>query len=42
MHIFSKLVAAMLAWLNAADAPEEAVPASVDWADLPTYHPSSD
>jgi hypothetical protein len=42
MHIISKLMSAMLAWLNAVDTPEAAGPAAADWADLPTYHPVED
>jgi hypothetical protein len=42
MHIISRLMAALVEWLNAPAVAPGSPPPSVDWADLPTYHPSRD
>ena len=42
MHIISQLIAGLLAWLNAVEGPTQSQETAVDWADLPTYHPSRD
>lgn len=42
MHKRLSLLRRFLAWLTASDMPAKASPDPRHWADLPTYHPSSD
>ena len=42
MQIISRIVTAVMEWLNAPGAITTTPPAGVDWADLPTYHPARD
>lgn len=42
MHILSHMIAVLVGWLRGPTPPTQKVPEGVDWADLPTYHPSCD
>jgi hypothetical protein len=42
MHIISRLIVALREWFTPKDTRAEVMPEGVDWADLPTYHPSCD
>jgi hypothetical protein len=39
MHIISKLLAAIAAWMNTVDEPVDRLPSRLDWWDLPPHHP---
>ena len=41
MHKIYNMLRHLLVWLGETDRPAEALPANVDWADLPPYHPRS-
>ena len=40
MHIFSRVMVAIMGWLGAPGDAPSTTPGAVDWADLPTYHPT--
>ncbi len=42
MHIISRMLVAVVAWLNAPIPTTEQTESRGDWADLPTYHPTRD
>ena len=42
MHKTFSILRHFLAWLGETDRPADGLPANVDWADLPPYHPCAD